>query len=159
MGKFTTRNNTTIDYCIANPNLFYELSHFEISDFNPILSDVHCPITVGIKAKLWNEQEQKESGVNQGKYKWKPEKSKQFEENLCKAKISEIENKLTNLLQKNPQTINKKDIQDTIKEINTTFHEARNKTFKKKKFAKKKQEKIKKPWYGCILQKGKIKFS
>ena len=31
LGKFITRNNTVIDYCIANPELFTEISYFEIA--------------------------------------------------------------------------------------------------------------------------------
>ena len=51
VGKYTTRNESVIDYAIAPPDLFVEIKEFEILDFNPLMSDVHCPIIFSLLAK------------------------------------------------------------------------------------------------------------
>ena len=155
LGNFTTRNNTVIDYCIANPELFPEVSHFEVLDFNPILSDVHCAITLNLKSKHEYEHEDEPDTIpTQGKFKWEQSKANEFKQNFCRNKLINIETKLNNLRQQNPQFVNQNDIQDIIKEINETFQEARNKTFKRKIFHKPNN----KPWYDSFCKKAKNNF-
>ena len=54
VGKYTTKNNSVIDYAIAPPDLFVEITDFEILDFNPLMSDVHCPIIFSLLSKTKN---------------------------------------------------------------------------------------------------------
>ena len=49
VGKFTTQNDTVIDYFLVSPTLFNEISEFEVLDFNEIISDVHCAIVTSLR--------------------------------------------------------------------------------------------------------------
>ena len=40
IGKFTTKNQSTIDYCLASPQLFPQFVDFEIQEFNSLIG---CP--------------------------------------------------------------------------------------------------------------------
>ena len=44
LGVATTCKNTLIDYAIVSPLLFKFISYFNIANFDPILSDIHCPV-------------------------------------------------------------------------------------------------------------------
>ena len=44
LGKHTTRNLSVIDYTLTTPDLFDDIKDFDVLDFNPFLSDVHCPL-------------------------------------------------------------------------------------------------------------------
>ena len=50
IGNFSTKNDTLIDYCLANPGLFQNIADFEMEEFNPLLSDVHCALSLSIKS-------------------------------------------------------------------------------------------------------------
>ena len=81
------------------------------------MSDVHCPISFQVKANKIQEEEEEELLNKQGKYKWDFSKKGDFVKNINAQHITEIENKLNNLLQKNPQEINLEEIQDIVKDI------------------------------------------
>ena len=40
--------NTVIDYIVGNPDLIPFVSNFEILDYNPLLSDLHCPLYLSL---------------------------------------------------------------------------------------------------------------
>ncbi|CAG2202403.1 unnamed protein product [Mytilus edulis] len=46
VGAVTTSKNTLIDYAIVSPMLFKCISYFNIENFDPILSDIHCPVVI-----------------------------------------------------------------------------------------------------------------
>ena len=52
LGKYTTKNDSVLDYMLAPPALFNEIYDFEILEFNPILSDVHCPIVFNTPSEI-----------------------------------------------------------------------------------------------------------
>ena len=62
VGKHTTIHNSVIDYVVATPELFAEIKDFEIMEYNPILSDVHCPIVFYLLSRTGDTKKQNKSG-------------------------------------------------------------------------------------------------
>ena len=48
IGKNTCVTGSVLDYLLISDSLFPKLKSFEILDFDPILSDVHCPLSFEI---------------------------------------------------------------------------------------------------------------
>ena len=49
IGKVTNvRSNTIVDYCISDDNLIPCVDNFKILDFEPTLSDFHCPLSLSL---------------------------------------------------------------------------------------------------------------
>merc|ERR1711867_109209 len=85
IGKFTTRNNSVIDYALASPDLFSYIQGFEIQEFNTVLSDVHAPLSLELKCKKIATSEPKIK--ISPKPKWDPAKKSVFVENLHCAEL------------------------------------------------------------------------
>ena len=49
IGKKTCKDSSTVDYIIISNNLAEYVSDFYALDFDPILSDIHCPVSSAIK--------------------------------------------------------------------------------------------------------------
>ena len=52
VGAARTSKNTLIDYAIVSPLLFKCISYFNIANFDPILSDIHCPVVINFDTSL-----------------------------------------------------------------------------------------------------------
>ena len=48
-GAFTCKNASVVDYIICSPVLYSNIVFFNICEFNPLLSDVHCAVECHIK--------------------------------------------------------------------------------------------------------------
>ena len=53
-GKLTCNNVSLVDYFICSPLIFPTVSNFEVLDFDPLLSDIHCAVTLTLKYKCSN---------------------------------------------------------------------------------------------------------
>ena len=49
VGNKTCKNSSTVDYIIIAPSCIESILDFEILDFNPLISDVHCPVYADFK--------------------------------------------------------------------------------------------------------------
>ena len=49
VGNKICKNASTVDYIIITPNCIEYILDFEILDFDPLISDVHCPVYVDFK--------------------------------------------------------------------------------------------------------------
>ena len=50
LGKITNiKAKTTVDYFISDPELLRHVAEFEVCDFDPNISDLHCPLFLSIK--------------------------------------------------------------------------------------------------------------
>ena len=47
----TTCNQSVLDYAIVSPNMFKVISDFNILDFDPILRDIHSPVSLSLCTK------------------------------------------------------------------------------------------------------------
>lgn len=151
IGNFTTRNNTVVDYLLACPNFFPQFISFKVHDYDPLISDVHCPLTFEIKAKISNTNEESSADQTKPTSKWDPKKAETYIENFHQIDLSNIKNKLESLsIEPSHQKLN-----DLITDINDIFQKTKIKTFppKTKKLRKKK------PWYDTATDKAKKNFS
>ena len=130
-----------------------EINIFDILNFNPIISDVHCAITLGIKHN--NQITDENININAlktTKIHWEPTKKQEFVDNLDINVIRQIEQNLNS----NETTINNENtITKVVDMINNVFNKAKEKTFRKttsKPFIKKK------PWYDRELNNAKKRF-
>ena len=93
VGAVTTSKNTLIDYAIVSPLLSKCISYFNIANFDPILSDIHCPVVINFDTSVTLEPDNTLSNdVNAVhvdndhdviyKSKWKNNNANVFVENL-----------------------------------------------------------------------------
>ena len=138
---------------IAPPELFVEVKDFEISDFNPFLSDVHCAMSFGILSKTKQNLSLKNHNVVQ-KIKWDEGKSSVFVENIDTGDLERLKNLLENFSASGNQ-INA-DIELFVQQTNDILSKAKEKTFESKTI------KIlpvkKRNWYDQTLTRAKNKF-
>ena len=149
IGQFTTRNNSVVDYCLAPSHFFSNFLSFEIHEFNPLFSDVHCPITFELEANI-NKDVENFKHFTKPRSKWDPTKLDEYVKNFKQMNLVDIENKSTNLsIESSPESL-----KDIIVSINKIFKETKFKTFPPKEIRLKK----KKPWYDISLQRAKKNF-
>ena len=151
IGQFTTRNGSVVDYLLAPAHYFSHFSTFQVHDFDPLISDVHCPLTFEIKAKSIDDSKDAPEQSTTPISKWDPKQTNKYIENFQQLNLLYIKNKLENLSLEPSST----KINDLIFDINKIFQQTKLKTFppKVRRFIKKK------PWYDIILDKAKKNFS
>ena len=148
IGKFTTRNNSVIDYALASPDLFSYIEGFEIQEFNTVLSDVHAPLSLELKCKKIATSEPKIK--ISPKPKWDPAKKPVFVENLHCAELDLVKEKLDSVL--NSQQFEK--ISEVILDLNTVFENAKINSFPVKCFNFPKKN----AWYDNALNRAKKNY-
>jgi len=52
-GSFTCNDASVVDYVLSSVESLKLFSEFKISDFCPLLSDKHCPVTLSIVTQLF----------------------------------------------------------------------------------------------------------
>ena len=131
------------------PNFFSNFLTFEIHEYNPLISDVHCPITFELEANINKDVENFEHS-NKPYSKWDPSKTDIYVKNFKQMSLVDIENKVTKLsMEPSRQSLN-----DIISSINQIFKQTKLMTFPPKGLKLKK----KKPWYDTTLQRAKKNF-
>ena len=150
IGKFTTKNETVIDYCLASSHFLQEIHAFEVEEFNPILSDVHCVVSLEIKSHVAKKENLENIKVVK-KCRWDPKYSEKYLKNLDQTKIEKIQNSLDSIVTLETQN---EDISDILNQINEIFTSTKEKTFNKNgsKFISKNK------WYDFQIEKAKKDF-
>ena len=108
VGADTTCKNTLIDYAIVSPLLFKCIAYFNIANFDPILSDIHCPVVINFDTSVTLEPDNTLSNdvnivhVDNDhdviyKSKWKNKNANVFFENLKYENVHYLVKKLENL--------------------------------------------------------------
>ena len=152
-GKFTTTNNSVIDYTVASPELFSEIEDFQILEFNRFMSDVHNPMTFSL---ISNTSEPKSSSLKQKvtKTKWDGTKNDAYLNNIDESEVEE----LLSLLEKfkpSPNS-NETEIEFFLQKTNNILESAKTKTFPPKTIFVSNVKK--RSWYDKELTLAKNKF-
>ena len=85
IGDLTCANASTIDYCVASPELFDAFNDFFVDVFDPLLSDKHSPVILKMANLMSYKKEVHEKSFhvsNHLKVKWNPSSAKDFLENI-----------------------------------------------------------------------------
>ena len=154
-GKYTTRNLSVIDYTLTTPDLFDDLKDFEILDFNPLLSDVHCPLIFSLLAHS-KEPETQKCIQKIPKIRWDGSKNSEFLNNIDDQEIESL-NRLLDNFSPEPESTDI-EIENFVKITNDILNKAKEKTFvPKKPFTK--HDSNKKSWYDRELTIAKNRFN
>ena len=153
VGKFTTTNNSVIDYTVASPELFPEIEDFKILEFNRFMSDVHNPMTFSLTS---NTSEPKSNSLEQKvtKIKWDGTKNDAYLNNIDESEVEE----LLRLLEKFKPSANSNEaeIEIFLQKTNNILESAKTKTFPPKTFFVSNAKK--RSWYDKELTLAKNKF-
>jgi hypothetical protein len=140
-----------------------QCTHFEILEFNPLLSDKHCPISVSFN-------NYSNSGIHEPKNRpiiqetitrvnWSNEHEKSFTSSIDQIKVNAALQMITNIEQKE---INRHSIDQIVSEIGQLFKDSATenkimKTFKiNNRYAKRKMSK--KPWFKQKCETARSEF-
>ena len=89
IGKITVYNRnggtSAVDYALASGNLCKLIRDFEVDDFCPLLSDVHCPVilSLGVNESITVEEvEEDEEDTTFVKFTWDDGKQSNFKSNF-----------------------------------------------------------------------------
>ena len=176
---FTTINSSVIDYIICSPEMLHAITHMNVCDFNPVLSDVHCPLSLKLKINIGhtifdennensyivsetrNPEPTPNNVENETKVgKWDNNQTNVFVENLNKDKIAEINESINRL-----QFLDDKEtgINEVMNDISTLFINSGIDTFgektKRKKRRRKSQQPVNKPWFNITCRNKRLIFN
>ena len=156
IGKPTCKDVSVVDYMITSPELLRHIDNFEINDFDPLLSDVHCAIHTKLvfmpklnsaenPVKPNNDDANNNMDTAPSKPSWKNENKEQDLANLTITDFSPINELLHNLEHSD-------EINHLVSEISTLLKDTATRsgtTFKahKKAHDKKKYKRYNKPWF------------
>ncbi len=109
-GNCTTIFESVVEYVLCLPNVFRYLKDVYVYDFNPILSDVHKPLSVLLEIHCCEINEVQPTNVDNDENSeqagpWDPTKIDDFLDNLDKDTLTDLNN-LSNDLGDNPQEKN-----------------------------------------------------
>jgi hypothetical protein len=70
LSAFKVFRYTLIDYAVVSPLLFKCISYFNIANFDPISSDIHCPVVINFDTSVTLEPDNTLSNDVIYKSKW-----------------------------------------------------------------------------------------
>ncbi|CAG2200463.1 unnamed protein product [Mytilus edulis] len=152
VGKITCNDVSVVDYLILSSDLFQMTKNFEVEEFNPILSDVHCNLKFTLESQPYTNINNVKT-VEKQVIKWNNNKQDKFVKFVKEKKsegIRDIETILDKLIDRN-DTVQQNDIDTAMNKICEIFNSSSISVFgtkcKNQKYAKHNE----KPWYkrGC----------
>ncbi|CAG2219177.1 unnamed protein product [Mytilus edulis] len=153
VGKITCNDVSVVDYLILSSDLFQMTKNFEVEEFNPILSDVHCNLKFTLESQPYTNINNVKT-VEKQVIKWNNNKQDKFVKEKKSEGIRDIETILDKLIDRN-DTVQQTDIDTAMNKICEIFNSSSISVFgtkcKNQKYAKHNE----KPWYkrGCKKQK------
>ena len=108
-GEITCYNRnggtSTVDYALVSKRLFPQVDSFRVDDFNPLLSDAHCPVMLTMSLdQQWDDDdddEEEDSPPQRRKFKWNEEIRKVYAEEYEGPNLDEFRKELR-LLEESP---------------------------------------------------------
>ena len=101
IGKYTTTGHSVVDYMIMSFNILRYLNNFRVHEFDPLLSDIHCPISCCTATDNFAETKSQEIGKDKSVFdsyvaqdtptaKWIKEKASDFIKNISQEKVNTL---------------------------------------------------------------------
>ena len=96
IGELTCRNASAVDYFICSPNL-------TVLDFSKCFSDVHTPLSIIFESNVFEDSDSEINALDKTEHivkikKWENEKLHLFRGHFNRQAISELRNKLRDLV-------------------------------------------------------------
>ena len=125
-GKVTSRNISTIDYFLCSSSLFRFIDCLSVRDFCPLLSDVHCPVSLctSFRTKTTCTCAQTE---NTDIKTWNHFKKDEFDKNIKNDHINKILDEISRITHESIDY--QKDIDSIVESIGSLFMETAEKSF------------------------------
>ena len=106
---YTHNGSSTIDYAIVSPGLLTKTSDFTVHEFDNLLSDTHCPISITLSSTLENVIDPEEICEVRGedqvnrcqsnmKFKWNANSPETFINTFTGADVNNLQEALVNLV-------------------------------------------------------------
>ena len=96
-GKFTCTTNSVINHIICTPYLTAQMEYFEVLEYDPMLSDVHCCIRATLLVSdcpsVAEQYEDKAIDAKDYVY-WDENKAGQFSDSISELAVSELEKEM-----------------------------------------------------------------
>ena len=155
---FTCKDKSTIDYFLSTPNLFGIFTNLKVLEFNPLFSDVHCPVSVsiGITDTKLSCEVKKKTTVEEKINLWDSEKSNIFVQNFDSKALSEIGDRLSALA--NKDTIKQEDIEFIVDVIGKLFSDTAEISFGKKRILNDRKTKNKTQWFNAECRRARNQY-
>ena len=101
IGKYTTTRHSVVDYMIMSSDMLRYLNNFRVHEFDPLLSDIHCPISCCIATDNFAGTKSQEIGKDKSVFnsyvaqdtptaKWIEEKASDFIRNISQEKVNTL---------------------------------------------------------------------
>lgn len=101
IGKFTTTYDTTIDYVIGYHNILIYVKIFEVLQFEPLFSDVHCGLQTMLEfscaCKQGRERNGSDETISVGPGKWRNERKDEYGSQVDVNRVNELLNLVDDL--------------------------------------------------------------
>ena len=158
-GKKTCKNSTLVDYFILSSNIFELVDEFEVKDFDPMLSDVHCLIHISLFSRNTPkcENENVENNLSENFVKWKSDFESDYVE-LVSSNLYEVENHIDELCIKD---LCQNDIDEVVDKLCNVLVSSAKETFGNSvssKLYKKNRNVKQKPWFNKKCEKNRKIF-
>ena len=141
--KNTCKDRSTVDYFISTVNNFPFIQSLEVSDFESILSDAHCAVSLSISTQHLRIGPRPTYEFNSKPKLWDEKKIQSFVENIDENEMQKIQDQLTNITQLNA---NQDNINEVISQIENLFLQNAKVTFGTKQ-QRKPDENTHKEWF------------
>ena len=163
-GDFTCKGVSVIDYVLVSVDLLKCITDFEVDLFDPLLSDVHSPISLALDIErdrqLTNESECEPIRVDTLQAKWMKEKSHLYRNNFDLNQVQSLSEELENITDFSNDSINNINIK--IKNLLVGPAESAG-IIKKRTVSNKKSSTLskssKKPWFNKDCQKLRTEYT
>ena len=161
IGKATSHQKSLIDYLIVSPDLFPFVSEFDVIDFNPIFSDVHCRLhfKLSMSSKQGLIDCDPVECVPKPK-RWVADKKTLFNENIeSKVNLDEMINNLTMLDPRSDSYAS--DLNDFVLNLNKLYLDSAHDVFGSyttRRVNPRGRDKFDQPWFSDLCREKRKKF-
>ena len=160
------KDKTTIDYVIGDIELMPKVSDFKVCDFDPLLSDIHCPVYTSFIMSEAPHSEVYDATVNQPE----PAEQKANQQKIvwCKEKVCDVGSLLVNdedILSLNNLIDSDCSVNDMYKAMKSVIFNTCDKygmvkqTHQKKNVPKTNVKKNNKPWFDQSCKLSRVKYN
>ena len=90
---------SAVDYALVAPDLLAQVEDFKVQEYDPMLSDTHCPISLSLKLRSMEVEsdDEEEAPVTQSKFKWNEEIRCSYTNEFDNAQLAAWEHELDRL--------------------------------------------------------------